>query len=379
MTQYYSSCRARPGIFLKERQLFLLMQIDYLIIGQGISGTWLSYYLSKAGKSFIVIDNNFKLAPSRVAAGMINPVTGRRHAIVWLADELLPFAWKQYNELGHSLGIEAISKKKIVDFFPSAQMRLSFQQRVEEKASYMALAIDENRYRDHFNYELGFGEIDPVYMAHLERILPAWRKYLKDKNALIEEEFVLKDLETKKEGIQYRDIIAGKIIFCDGAAAAQNPWFEKLPFAPNKGEAITIKIEGLSPEAIYKKGLTLVPLSEAGHWWIGSAYEWNFTDVEPTEAFRKKTGSLLKEWLKLPFEITDHFASLRPATLERRPFVGLHPLQPSIGILNGMGTKGCSLAPFFAKQLADHLLRGKGIYPDADVSRFQKILSRKLL
>jgi glycine/D-amino acid oxidase-like deaminating enzyme len=73
----------------------------------------------------------------------------------------------------------------------------------------------------------------------------------------------------------------------------------------------------------------------------------------------------------------EHKASIRPATLERRPFVGLHPHQENAGILNGMGTKGCSLAPFFASQLVDHLLRKKGIMPEADIKRFSKILSRQ--
>lgn len=352
------------------------MQINYLIIGQGISGTWLSYYLQKENKSFLVIDNNFQHAPSRVAAGIINPVTGRRHATVWLAEEILPFAWNAYNELGRSLGINAISQKKIIDFFPSAQMRLSFTERMNEHTNYVSLPADEKRFLEYFNYDLGYGEIDPVYTTHLENILPAWRKQLLEKGSLLEEEFVLKELEFKKEGIQYRNINAEKIIFCDGPSCAANPWFDKLPFAPNKGEAITLHIKGLPADNIYKRGLTLAPLSAADHWWIGSAYEWDFTDTDPTEAFKQKVIALLKEWLKLPFEITGHFASLRPATLERRPFIGIHPLRSNIGILNGMGTKGCSLAPFFAKQLVDHLVHNKPIYPDASVDRFQKILSR---
>ncbi len=85
----------------------------------------------------------------------------------------------------------------------------------------------------------------------------------------------------------------------------------------------------------------------------------------------------LKYWLKVPFEIVDHFASVRPANMERRPFVGAHPKFSAVAILNGMGTKGCSLAPFFAKQLSDYLVEGKALYPDADVRRFEKILSRK--
>ena len=93
------------------------MHIDYLIIGQGISGTWLSYYLKKENKSVLVIDNSIKNSPSRIAAGIINPVTGRRHVEVWMADEILPFSLQAYTELGIGLDITAISQKKLLIFF----------------------------------------------------------------------------------------------------------------------------------------------------------------------------------------------------------------------------------------------------------------------
>jgi glycine/D-amino acid oxidase-like deaminating enzyme len=66
---------------------------------------------------------------------------------------------------------------------------------------------------------------------------------------------------------------------------------------------------------------------------------------------------------------------VRPATLERRPFVGFHPLHPNIGILNGMGTKGASLAPFFAHQLVQHLVDGFPLMNEININRFNRILS----
>jgi hypothetical protein len=47
-----------------------------------------------------------------------------------------------------------------------------------------------------------------------------------------------------------------------------------------------------------------------------------------------------------------------------------------VGILNGMGTKGCSLAPYFAYQLVQNITQGSPIRPDADIRRFSGILSR---
>ena len=138
-----------------------------------------------------------------------------------------------------------------------------------------------------------------------------------------------------------------------------------------------VEIAGLPDDNIYKKGLLMAPVwGKDSLYWIGSNYIWDFDNTDPTTEFRELTERSLREWLKLPYKIIDHHSGVRPATLERRPFVGIHPHCASIGILNGMGTKGCSLAPFFARQLTDHLLHGDVIAPEADVNRFNKILMR---
>ncbi len=79
-------------------------QVEILIIGQGICGTWLSYFLQKENRSFLVIDDNQPNTSSRIAAGIINPVTGRRIVKTWMIDELIPFIETAYQEIGKELG-----------------------------------------------------------------------------------------------------------------------------------------------------------------------------------------------------------------------------------------------------------------------------------
>lgn len=358
------------------------MHVEFLIIGQGISGTFLSYYLNKANRTFLVIDNNDHNTPSRVAAGIINPVTGRRMVTVWMADEVLPFAWNAYHEIGKELNITAISQKNIIDFFPNPFMRENFLKRVNEGNEYIQPVANEKQYDSYFNFEFGCGEIKPVYTAHLETLLPAWRKKLRQEGLLVEGEFKIEDQSIQwsdgQTKVEWSDgdrqtITADKIIFCDGAGGFENPYFKKLPFAPNKGEALIVEIPGLPDANIYKKSVLLAPLQQ-DLFWAGSNYLWDFDHTDPTPEFRSSTEAALKEWLKIPFKIIDHRAGIRPATLERRPFIGMHPHFTNVGILNGMGTKGCSLAPFFARQLVDYLLFNTAITPDASVGRFQKIL-----
>ena len=347
--------------------------VDVLIVGQGICGSFLTRELDRTGLSYLVIDGAQPHTASRAAAGLINPVTGRRFVKTWMIDDLLTILPKAYGEIGNDLLREA----QVVDFFPTPQMRLAFIKRCDERSDYLALPssiAEEHRWDSAFRYELGYGVVESCYLVDIQSVLRKVREDLKNKDALLEDCFISGELQVGASEIRYRDIAARWVIFCDGVSSARSGFFERLPFAPNKGEALIIEAPELKDTGfVFKKGISLVPWS-SGLWWVGSSYEWEFNDLGPTTAFRDRTEALLRDWLRIPFRTVEHFASVRPATLERRPFVGLHPAHPTVGILNGMGTKGCSLAPFFARQLAELLTSGKGVQADVDVRKFRRVL-----
>ncbi|HEY0731804.1 MAG TPA: FAD-dependent oxidoreductase, partial [Chitinophagaceae bacterium] len=216
------------------------MTVDYLIVGQGICGTMLSYYLHKEGKTYMVIDDSKPNASSRVAAGVINPVTGRRYVYTWMIDELMSFAKQSYNELEDYFQTPLIYQKSIIDFFPSPQMRDAFVNRVLEDDTYLHTYPDQNKFNQYFNYDFGCGEIGPCYMVDLQHLLSMWRSKLIEQSSFVQESFNPEDLGLKNDHIRYNDITASKIIFCDGISSMKNPWFELLPFSANKGEALII-------------------------------------------------------------------------------------------------------------------------------------------
>lgn len=352
------------------------MGVDVLIIGQGLCGTLLSWALHKEGKTYLVIDDGAGNTSSKIAAGIINPVTGRRYVTTWMIEELVDYAKIAYKELGEYLDAPLIFQKSIIDFFPSPQMRNAFVDRITEDDTYLHAYPDQNSFNSSFNYDFGCGEIRPAYMVNVQTLLALCRKKLIDADALLQESFIAKELKVERDSISYQNITAKKIVFCDGIVSAENPWFSLLPFSANKGEALIIECDSLTTEHVFKKALMLAPLPVANTFWLGSNYQWEFEDDQPSEKFYKQATELLNNWLKKPYKVLAHKAAVRPATLERRPFVGFHPLYPAIGILNGMGTKGTSLAPFFAHQLAQNIVYDFPIAPEADVRRFSRILSK---
>ena len=353
------------------------MKFDYIIIGQGICGTFLSWNLLKAGKKILVIDELQKFSSTKVASGIINPVTGRRVVTTWMIEELLSFAWNAYSEIGNDLGETIIEQKNTIAFPPSVQMLQTYEKRATEENSFIqSFEKNEEQFHEYFNFAFRTYTINPTYLIYLHPLLNEWRKKLIDSTSLLEEKFDDTQLQVQKDSVQYKNITAQKIIFCNGVSTFENVYWKNLPYVFNKGQALIADIINLPSNNIYKYGaITLAPWYN-NLWWIGSSYENDFATTEPTEDFYNSTVTSLKNILKVSFTIKEHLASLRPAVIERRPFVGLHPDYPSIGILNGMGTKGCSLAPYFAHQLTQNLVNNIPIDPLADVKRFHRLLSR---
>jgi glycine/D-amino acid oxidase-like deaminating enzyme len=342
------------------------MDIDLLIIGQGISGTFLYKEARLSGLSVCVIDDGFPASASRVAAGLINPVTGKRVVTTWMADQLLPLAREAY-------GDAYLKETPIVTFFSNREARTLFLERLSQDPTYLEAPEDTGARVPYFHDYYGNAVIRPAYVADIAGLITVTRFDLRERGLIREQAFADDQMTVLSDGVRFDDIHATHAIFCDGIASSARPWFERLPFSPSKGEALIVEIPDLPPDAVFHKALNMVPLGD-GLYWVGASYEWDFKDALPSPAFRARTEEALRQWLKVSFRTVDHRAAIRPTTVEQKPFVGLHPLHHAIGILGGMGTKGCSLAPFFARQLVQHIVHGTPILPAADVRRFSRTL-----
>lgn len=341
-------------------------------MGQGLAGTLLTLFLRRAGKSVRVIDNRHRGAASMVAAGIINPVTGRRFVKTWRADELIPTAVETYRSLEAELGITFFHERNIIRsiFNPGEENDWSARAQDEAYSKYILEKADTAFLKNKTNPVFGYGEVTNSYQTEIGKMLKAFRRQLEAEGTLTEEEFDFKNLKIEDSQASYKEFKANKIVFCEGAAARQNPYFSYLPFGGSKGEVLIARIPNADFEKLYKYRIFLVPLSEKDTYWVGSMYAWQFEDDQPTEAGRTYLINRLQDVLTIPWEIIEHKAAVRPTVKDRRPFLGIHPEFKSLAIFNGLGTKGASLGPFFAKQMAMHLLKNTKIDPEVNIERY---------
>lgn len=345
------------------------MDRDYIIVGQGLAGSVLALTLISKGADVVVINQTNPNSSSMVAGGLFNPITGKEMKVTWLADRLFPALHSFYRKA------EELTSESFFHPMPIYRPFLSMQ----EQNDWMAKSA-EPKYNDFV--EAIFGNAQ--YGAHLHdpyggillkqggfldvpTFLEASKKYLLDCEAYIEGAFWDKDVTLAGDHVQYGEITARKIIYCNGLAALDSPHFDWLPFRPVKGEILHGRFSK-PHNIIFNRGVFVLPYKD-GLSKVGATYNWQDLTGIPTEKAKKELLEKMDKLMVLPFDIVEQKTGIRPATKDRRPFVGLHPEQKLLGIFNGFGAKGVSLAPYFAEQLAMCIEQKTAIDPDVSINR----------
>lgn len=354
----------------------------FLIIGQGLAGTLIGFRLERAGHHVDYVDAPGQTAASSVAAGIINPITGRRFVKSWRIDELVPAARLLYRELEEELDVALWHDLPLVRTLYNRGDENDWQARTADPgySEYMEEfpsvgripAVTEAVHAYAGVKHSARVDIGLLVTAYRERLRKAgrFREGLFDYEQLVVRAGASGDISFHPDG-QEGPLPYDTAIFCEGWRARFNPWFGGLPHGGNKGEVLLVKTEAPLLERMFKHRVFLVPFGRDTYW-IGATSENQFTEEGTTSSNRQFLEDRLREVLTVPFEVIDHRAAVRPTVRDRRPFLGRHPKYPALAIFNGLGTKGTSLGPLCAHWLADHLLTGKDLPPEVDIRRWDK-------
>ncbi|HKI90490.1 MAG TPA: FAD-dependent oxidoreductase, partial [Draconibacterium sp.] len=117
-----------------------------------------------------------------------------------------------------------------------------------------------------------------------------------------------------------------------------------------KGEVLLIHAPQLSEEFILNKKVFVLPVGNQ-RFKVGSTYDWSDLSEIPTEQGKQSITERLENVITCDYKIENHWAGVRPATLDRRPVLGVHSEFKNLFIFNGLGTKGVMLAPYFAREM----------------------------
>lgn len=347
------------------------MNYDFIVVGYGLAGAILTDTLRTNGYKVLVIDEPKKNSASHVAAGLVNPIAGKRFAKTWMADAFIPAANAFYESLETRFQKPLYIRKPIYKIFSS----------IEEQNTWMAKSADEGwsdyiqgTYTQSTNQSAiqdPFGGILIKQGGYLKvsEMLNLLTYELMNAGLLLPERFDINYLTLSAQGVTYKEITADRLIFCEGYQVINNPYFKWLPLQPTKGEVLEVQTQKFDPECIYNKGVYVVPVG-IKKFKIGATYDWRQPDEEPTLQGEEELTTKFKQITLQGFQVTKHEAGVRPAVRDRKPLLGQHPEHAQLIIFNGMGSKGVLMAPYLAQQLVASL-SGTGEIPlEIHISRY---------
>ena len=340
-----------------------------LIVGQGIAGTMLAWTLLRRGAQVQVADAGFPYQSSSLAAGIINPITGKRFVKSWRFDACFPIAKHAYGTLEAELGIRVWHDQVILRLLENPQEINDWAARMATPgySELLSDGKDAGSWTPFVASELSVGKIHSAARVDFALLLAKFRERLLENDLFVHMPVRASEMDQGAAGFDC-------IVFCEGYRAAGNPYFPGLDWQLSKGEALLIRIQHPLAKRIQtemlKKTLMLVPMGN-GLFWAGASYNWTFEDNGPTDAEQQFLEQRIRAMLNIPYEVIWRNGAIRPTVKDRRPYLGKSGLQQNFYIFNGLGTKGALLAPYFAGHMADHLLEGKALEPEVDIQRFR--------
>jgi glycine oxidase len=324
------------------------MRADVLIVGQGLAGTLLGWALERAGIAFAIVDRGHATAATSAAAGLINPITGRRLVKSWRIDEELSAARVVYRELEHELNVplwhELRLRRLLAD---ERERRIWAEKRAAGELAPFVGAGDES----------GFA-IEGAARVDLGLLLARSRERWRAQGKLSERE-----IDFTAEAGNF-----ALTIDCRGLVGARKDAFDGVPWEFSKGEVLELAVE-LPPDFAINRGMWVVAAGK-GRALVGATHEPGVVETEPTAAGRAKLEAGARELVGAPFEVVGQRAGVRVTLPDKRPVAGTHPENPRLGVLNGLGAKGALLAPMLARQWGEHIAGGAPFSTEVNVRRF---------
>jgi glycine/D-amino acid oxidase-like deaminating enzyme len=347
-------------------------EYDYLLVGQGIAGTCMAWHLIEAGKKVLIVDDPGRPSASQVAAGIFNPLTGRKLVKTWMADFLFPYALDFYSRLEVRLNAKLVHTCPIYRPYRSEEERKNYQRYSSNPdiLKYIDQSVGKQQIIIGLNDPYGGLVVTGSGWVDLNMLIQTSRAVFMEKSQFVSSGFESSELIIKEQSVEWKEYKAGKIIFCQGVDARDDSLFGWLPFNPVKGQILDVTFNEYSASQIVNQGIFILPFPDQERYRVGATYSWHDLNWETSADGLQYLEAKLRPLVKGNYTLQAQRAGIRPSSKDRRPFVGLHPKYSHIGVFNGLGTKGVTLAPYFANEFVQYLEKGKELNPHVNIDRY---------
>ena len=349
------------------------MQASYevVVIGGGIIGSAVAYYLAKEHVEVAVLEENqIGLKATNAAAGML----GAHSEYEGDANAFFPFA--RYSQSLYSKLKDELYELSGIDlgFRNGGILKLAFCERDKKQlaamlaqptVTWLEAAEVRELERDVTSHILGAARIEEDINVLPVRVCQAFAKSAQVYGASIFE--YTKVLHIQKKHDMFRiettnGIVEAKRVVIAGGAWS-TPFFQQLglehKIIPVKGECIAVKGDNtVLKHTIFHDKCYIVPRNN-GEIVIGATMKENDwsqqVSLDGMETLIQKAKELLPAIGHM--KMTAAWSGLRPQTFDQKPFIGHHPEDDAILFATGHYRNGILLAPATGEMIASIILK----------------------
>jgi glycine oxidase len=345
------------------------LNIDYIIAGQGLAGSILALELERLGADVILVDPGRENTCSRVAGGLITPITGIRLVVTAGYPEFFSYATGFYRRWEHVWHASFYHETEMVRLWKTPEEgRIWQKKKLNPEYNRLVLATDEEMNLCPQSFHRPHGGI-AMQGARLDTraFLDAARLHWEGTGKMIRDSVGPEDLAWQNGKLHWKDVTAKGVIFCTGAATAQLPWFQWAPWRNASGDILTLNVEKWTESRVINGGSWLLPLGGT-RVLAGATHDDKNPSDEPRPEGRAELERRIRQFLQLPYSVTDHVSAIRPIFHGTRILMGRHPAHDGLLIFNGLASKGVLKAPWYATIFAEHLCEGKPLPAENDIN-----------
>ncbi len=328
-----------------------MSDFDHVIIGFGLAGAALEFELTRRGYRVLVVERDEPVTSSKIAAGLLTPITGKRFATTPDWRKLRPDAEQFYRAVETDCGKKLFHTAGALRLFASAEERERFEARRHTIAD---LVSDTGSIPDSLR-----APFSGYRMASAARLDVA--DFLSARSLAVGGRYRVASVQPSSIKVHHGQVrlpdgtTSDALTFCCGFAPKPNPWFPDIRFEAAKGEMLLLRIPKFDLEhTIHAAGIWLAP-GPNGCFRAGATYDWDDLTRTPTTAGREWLEQRLRRFLTCEFEVVDHLAAVRPIVEGRVPILKTNPQHLNVRLINGLGSKGSLHAPILARKLVDQL------------------------
>ena len=337
--------------------------MNVLIIGQGIAGSCLAWELKRRGTDFTITDRPIAETASRVAAGLVNPLTGRAFRPGWRQEECLSAA-DFYPETERELGGSWWQKTPIFRELETEDQLEIWQERqmAPESSAYAGPLFPwPERWEGQGKAAYTRGSA----VLHVEDMVNAMRQFFTEQGRFMEADVSPADIQPDDNGLfHWNGRIFSHVVWCTGWEAGCHPDMAPLKGRPSKGTILDLDLKELDWHAgILHFGRWLV--HNGSFWRFGATYAWAWEapGIPEAPAVQELMLDLVRRYSG-EMNVIRARAAVRPIIRRSQPVAGPIPGLNGQFVFSGLGSKGVTTSPWSAAQLAEHLVHGAELPPD---------------